>query len=61
MVSSQRTIDSLTIGRNNIHVVKFTRNKISQYQDNNIETLSERLESLQITNKASEKNNRIHR
>ena len=31
------------------------RNKMSQYQDNNIEALSEWLGSLQIMNKASER------
>ena len=31
------------------------RNKMSQYQDNDIETLLEQLESLQITNRVSER------
>ena len=55
MVSLQRTIDGLTIGRNNTYVVSPQETKISWYQDNDIETLSEWLEFLQITNEVSER------
>ena len=55
MVSLQRTIDGLTIERNNTYVVSPQETKMSWYQDNDIETLSEWLESLQITNEVSER------
>ena len=55
MVSLQRTIDGSTIERNNTYVVSPQETKMSWYQDNDIETLSEWLESLQITNEVSER------